>query len=139
VITPVIRCGDFSFDEGQGVFEIAKAHVGQGDGGFAGSEPQSAAGVKQAGQANCRPRYAIPRTRVGVAQSEIDISVLTEAIMGLLEELAGAVVAVEGVKKLDPEASVLTEGITAVTGFEGVEAVTEHLEKKEDGSEAQPT
>jgi len=34
---------------------------------------------------------------------------------------------------------VLTEGIAAVTDFEGVEAVTEHLEKKEDGSEVQPT
>jgi hypothetical protein len=31
--------------------------------------------------------------------------------MGLLEELAGAVVAVEGVKKLDPDALVLTEAL----------------------------
>ena len=59
--------------------------------------------------------------------------------MGLLEELAGAVVAVEGVKKLDPNASILTEGIAAVAGYEGVEAVTDHMEKKDDESDAQPT
>ena len=59
--------------------------------------------------------------------------------MGLLEELAGAVVAVEGTKKLDPNASILTEGIAAVAGYEGVEAVTDHMEKKDDESDAQPT
>lgn len=58
--------------------------------------------------------------------------------MGLLEELAGAVVAVEGVKKLDPNASIITEGIAAVAGYEGVEAVTDHMEKKEDGTETPP-
>jgi len=51
--------------------------------------------------------------------------------MGILEEVIGAVVAVEGVKKLDPNASILTEGIAAVAGYKGVEAVTEHLEEKE--------
>ena len=51
--------------------------------------------------------------------------------MGILEEVIGAVVAVEGVKKLDPNASILTEGIAAIAGYKGVEAVTEHLEKKE--------
>jgi hypothetical protein len=51
--------------------------------------------------------------------------------MGILEEVIGAVVAVEGVKKLDPDASLLTEGIAAFAGYKGVEAVTEHLEKKE--------
>ena len=50
--------------------------------------------------------------------------------MGLLEEAAAAVAAVEGVKKLDPNASVLTEGIAAVAGFEGVKLVTEHLKEK---------
>ena len=57
--------------------------------------------------------------------------------MGLLdkvEEIAGAVVAVEGVKKLDPNAGILAEGAAAVAGFEGVEAVKEHLEKKEEES-----
>jgi hypothetical protein len=64
---------------------------------------------------------------------------LTVAILGVLEELVGAVVAVEGVKKSDPDASALREGIAAVTGFEGVQAVTEHLEKKDDGSETYPS
>lgn len=55
--------------------------------------------------------------------------------MGIFEELAGAVVAVEGVKKLDPNASIITEGIAAVAGYKGVEEVTEHLEKKPDDPE----
>ncbi len=56
--------------------------------------------------------------------------------MGLLddaEKIAGAVAAVEGVKKLDPNASIMTEGAAAVAGFEGVKAVKEHLETKEEG------
>jgi hypothetical protein len=55
--------------------------------------------------------------------------------MGFLEEaekIAGAVVAVEGVKKLDPNASIFTEGAAAVTGFEGAGAIAEHLEHKEE-------
>ncbi|HWW08582.1 hypothetical protein [Collimonas sp.] len=52
--------------------------------------------------------------------------------MGILEEVIGAVVAVEGVKKLDPNASILTEGIAAVAGYKGVEMVTERLENKEE-------
>jgi hypothetical protein len=52
--------------------------------------------------------------------------------MGLLEELAGA--AVEGVKKLDPNGGIITEGVAAVAGYEGVEAITDHLEKKDDDS-----
>jgi hypothetical protein len=54
--------------------------------------------------------------------------------MGFLEEaekIAGAAIAVEGVKKLDPNASILTEGAAAVAGFEGAGAVAEHLENKE--------
>jgi hypothetical protein len=54
--------------------------------------------------------------------------------MGLLEDaekLAGAVVAVEGVKKLDPNASILTEGAAAVAGWKGAEAIEEHLDNKE--------
>ena len=43
--------------------------------------------------------------------------------MGLFEEIAGAVVAVEGVKKLDPDAGILTEG---------TEAIVDHFEKKEE-------
>ncbi len=55
--------------------------------------------------------------------------------MGLLDEaekIAGAIAAVEGVKKLDPNASVLTEGAAAIAGFEGVKAIEEHAEKKEE-------
>jgi len=52
--------------------------------------------------------------------------------MGLFDEIAGAVVAVEGVKKLDPNAGIITEGIAAIAGYEGVEAVENHFEKKEE-------
>ncbi|MGB7190241.1 MAG: hypothetical protein WBD10_08905 [Acidobacteriaceae bacterium] len=50
--------------------------------------------------------------------------------MGFLEEAAGAVVALEGAKKLDPNAGIMTEGIAAIAGFEGVKKVTEHFEEK---------
>jgi len=50
--------------------------------------------------------------------------------MGLFEEVAGAVVAVEGAKKLDPNAGIITEGIAAVVGFEGTEKIEEHFEDK---------
>ena len=55
--------------------------------------------------------------------------------MGLLEDaekIAGAVVAVEGVKKLDPNASILTEGAAAIAGYKGAEAIAEHVENKEE-------
>ena len=55
--------------------------------------------------------------------------------MGLLEEaekIAGAVAAVEGIKKLDPNAGIVTEAAAAITGFEGAGAIAERLEKKED-------
>jgi len=58
--------------------------------------------------------------------------------MGFLEEaekLAGAAAAVEGMKKLDPNASILTEAAAALTGFEGAGAIAEHFEKKEDEGE----
>ena len=41
--------------------------------------------------------------------------------MGILEEAAGAFAAVEGVKKLDPNAGIITEGVAAVAGVEGTE------------------
>ncbi len=52
--------------------------------------------------------------------------------MGILEELAGAAVAVEGAKKLDPNAGIITEGAAAVAGFEGTEAITNLIDKKEE-------
>jgi hypothetical protein len=59
-----------------------------------------------------------------------------ENIMGLLEELAGAAVAVEGAKKLDPDAGIMTEAAAAVAGFGGTEAILDHFEKKsDDGSD----
>jgi hypothetical protein len=54
--------------------------------------------------------------------------------MGFIDEaekIAGAVAAVEATKKVDPNASVFTEGAAAVAGFEGVGAIKEHMEKKE--------
>ena len=60
--------------------------------------------------------------------------------MGFLEEaekIAGAVAAVEGMKKLDPNAGFMTEAAAAVTGYEGAGAIAEHFEKKDEGSEPQ--
>ena len=48
------------------------------------------------------------------------------------EKLAGAVIAVEGVKKVDPNASILTEGAAAVAGWKGAEAVADHFENREE-------
>jgi hypothetical protein len=48
------------------------------------------------------------------------------------EKLAGVVVAVEGVKKLDPNAGILAEGAAAVAGWKGAEAIQEHVENKEE-------
>lgn len=53
------------------------------------------------------------------------------------EKIAGAVAAVEGMKKLDPNASILTEAAAAITGFEGAGAIADHFEKKDEGSEQQ--
>ncbi len=57
--------------------------------------------------------------------------------MGLLEELAGAAAAVEGAKKLDPNAGLVTEGVAAVVGFEGTEAVTNFIHKEEENKDGQ--
>jgi hypothetical protein len=53
------------------------------------------------------------------------------------EKIAGAVAAVEGMKKLDPNAGFFTEAAAAVTGFEATGAVVDHFEKKDDSGEAQ--
>jgi len=55
--------------------------------------------------------------------------------MGILEEAAGAFAAVEGVKKLDPNAGIVTEGVAAIAGFEGTEAITNFIEKKEENKQ----
>ena len=52
--------------------------------------------------------------------------------MGFLEEAAGAIAAVEGVKKLDPNAGIITDGIAAVAGAEGAKLIGEFIEKKEE-------
>lgn len=60
--------------------------------------------------------------------------------MGFLEEaekIAGAVAAVEGMKKLDPNTSLLTEAAAAITGYEGAGAIAEHLEQKNEDGEKQ--
>lgn len=54
-------------------------------------------------------------------------------IMGLLDEaekLAGAVAAVEGMKKLDPNANLLEEAAAAITGFEGAGALENLVKEK---------
>ena len=55
--------------------------------------------------------------------------------MGILDkvgEIAGAVAAVEGTEKLDPNAGFLTKAAAAVAGFEGAKEVEQLVEKKED-------
>lgn len=55
--------------------------------------------------------------------------------MGILDkvgEIAGAVAAVEGAEKLDPNAGFLTKAAAAVAGFEGAKEVEQLVEKKED-------
>jgi len=57
--------------------------------------------------------------------------------MGLLEELAGAAAAVEGAKKLDPNAGLVTDGVAAVVGFEGTGAITDFIHKEEEKKDGQ--
>jgi hypothetical protein len=61
-------------------------------------------------------------------------SITLEKIMGILdklEEVAGAVVAVEGLKKVDANASILSEAAAAVAGYKGAELLKEKLESKD--------
>jgi hypothetical protein len=44
-------------------------------------------------------------------------------ILDTLGEVAGAIAAVEGAEKLDPNASLLTKGVAAIAGFKGVGAI----------------
>jgi hypothetical protein len=57
-------------------------------------------------------------------------------ILNTVGEIAGAVAAVEGVEKADPDAGLLTRGIAAVAGFKGAGALESLVEKKEDGADA---
>ncbi|OOG63446.1 hypothetical protein B0E46_10665 [Rhodanobacter sp. B04] len=52
-------------------------------------------------------------------------------ILDTLGEVVGAVAAVEGAEKLDPNAGLLTKGIAAVAGFKGAGALEELVGKKE--------
>jgi hypothetical protein len=64
-----------------------------------------------------------------------------ELVMGIvntLEEVAGAVVAVEGLKKVDSNASFLGEAAAAIAGYKGVELVKEKLEEGREGEGATP-
>lgn len=53
-------------------------------------------------------------------------------ILDLAGKIAGAVAAVEGAEKLDPDAGLLTKGIAAVAGLEGAGALENLIEKKPD-------
>lgn len=54
-------------------------------------------------------------------------------ILDTLGEVAGAVAAVEGAEKLDPNAGLLTKGVAAVAGFKGAGALESALGKKKEG------
>lgn len=58
-------------------------------------------------------------------------------ILDTLGEVAGAVAAVEGAKKLDPNAGLLTEAAAAVAGFEGAGALESVVAKKKSETEAE--
>lgn len=58
-------------------------------------------------------------------------------ILDTLGEVAGAVAAVEGAKKLDPNAGLLTEAAAAVAGFEGAGALESTIAKKKGDAEAE--
>ena len=49
--------------------------------------------------------------------------------MGLLNEIIGAVVAVEAVDKLDPDAGILKKGLAAIAGFEGEKVIEEKIDE----------
>jgi hypothetical protein len=74
--------------------------------------------------------------RTGLVPKFARSTIAKEIIMGILEEAAGAFAAVEATKKLDPNAGILTEGVAAVAGFEGTEAITNFIEKKEEDKPA---
>lgn len=58
-------------------------------------------------------------------------------ILDTLGEVAGAVAAVEGAKKLDPNAGLLTEAAAAIAGFEGAGALESLTTKKKAETEGE--
>ncbi|AXK67213.1 MULTISPECIES: hypothetical protein [Burkholderia] len=56
-------------------------------------------------------------------------------ILNTVGEIAGAVAAVEGAEKLDPDAGLLTKAAAAVAGFKGAEALEGLVEKKDEQPE----
>jgi len=58
-------------------------------------------------------------------------------ILDTLGEVAGAIAAVEGAEKLDPNAGLLTKGLAAVAGFKGAGALESLVEKKEGEGEGE--
>jgi hypothetical protein len=58
-------------------------------------------------------------------------------ILDTLGEVAGAVAAVEGAKKLDPNAGLLTEAAAAVAGFEGAGKIESLIAKKKADGEGE--
>ena len=57
-------------------------------------------------------------------------------ILDTLGEVVGAVAAVEGAEKLDPNAGLLTKGIAAVAGFKGAGALESLIGAKDGASES---
>lgn len=49
--------------------------------------------------------------------------------MGLLNEIIGAVVAVEAIEKLDPEAGFFTKTLAAIAGFEAEKLIEEKIDE----------
>ena len=50
-------------------------------------------------------------------------------LMKDIEEIAGAVAAVEAIKKVDPDAGIITEAAAAITGFKATGGIGEKLEE----------
>lgn len=55
-----------------------------------------------------------------------------ELVMGLLNEVIGAVVAEEALDKVDPQAGLLKKGMAVFAGFEGEKVVEEKIEQHEE-------
>lgn len=56
--------------------------------------------------------------------------------MGLLNEIIGAVVAVEALEKLDPDAGFFEKGLAAIAGFEAEKLIEEKLTASDDNAES---